>query len=73
MGPRSRRDCHRKTLADIDPCDPNSEVPPGAIIAGQSDLAHNNTYGRLPRFYVDKVVVFRQCKTEEVWPAERQK
>jgi hypothetical protein len=62
-----------KALAGIDASDPSIEIPPGAEIADQSALAHNNTYGRLPRFYVDKVVVCRQCKTEEVWPAGRQK
>ena len=31
------------------------------------------TYGRLPRFYVDRLVVCRRCAREEVWPAERQK
>ena len=31
------------------------------------------SYGLLPRFYVDKVVECRVCKKEEVWPAERQK
>jgi Probable zinc-ribbon domain len=62
-----------KALAGIDTCDPNTEPPPGAVIADQGALAHNNTYGRLPRFYLDKVVVCRQCSTEEVWPAERQK
>ncbi len=62
-----------KALAGIDTCDPNSEPPPGAVIADQQELAHNNTYGRLPRFYVDKAVVCRQCGAEEVWPAARQK
>ncbi|MBF0502790.1 MAG: zinc-ribbon domain containing protein [Candidatus Riflebacteria bacterium] len=62
-----------KALADIDTRDPNVDPPPGAVIADQLELAHNNTYGRLPRFYVDKVVVCRQCGKEEVWPAERQK
>ena len=62
-----------KALANVDTRDPNIEPPPGAVIADQGELAHNNTYGRLPRFYVDKVVVCRQCSTEEVWPAERQK
>ena len=62
-----------KAIAGIDTCDPHVHPPPGAVIADQAELAHNNTYGRLPRFYVDKVVVCRQCHTEEVWPAERQK
>lgn len=62
-----------KALAGIDTCDPNIDPPAGAVIADQRELAHNNTYGRLPRFYVDKVVVCRQCSTEEVWIAARQK
>ena len=62
-----------KTLGGIDTCDPNIDPPPGAVMADPGELAHNNTYGRLPRFYVDKVVVYRQCSTEEVWPAGRQK
>ena len=62
-----------KALAGIDTRDPNIEPPPGAVIADQGALVHNNTYGRLPSFYIDQVVVCRQCSTEEVWPAERQK
>jgi hypothetical protein len=62
-----------KSLAGIDTTDPNTVPPPGAVLADQKELSHNNTYGRLPRFYVDQVVVCRQCSTEEVWPAERQK
>ncbi len=42
-------------------------------MADPLQLTHNNTYGLLPRFYVDKVVECRECKKEEVWPAERQK
>ncbi|MBF0502242.1 MAG: zinc-ribbon domain containing protein [Candidatus Riflebacteria bacterium] len=62
-----------KPLAGVDTCDPNIDPPAGAVIADHKELAHNNTYGRLPRFYVDKVVVCRQCGKEEVWLAERQK
>jgi hypothetical protein len=62
-----------RALGNIDPCDPNIAFPPGAIMADQSELDHNNTYGLLPRFYVDRVIVCRHCGREEVWPAERQK
>ena len=41
--------------------------------ADQAELAHNNTYDLLPRFYVDRAIVCRQCGAEGVWPAERQK
>lgn len=62
-----------KQLSGIDPVVEVAAPPPGAVLADASQLAHNNTYGPLPQFYVDKVVVCRQCAAEEVWPAERQK
>lgn len=62
-----------KALASIDTRDPSIDPPPGAVLADHAGLAHNNTYGRLPRFYVDRVIVCRQCGAEEVWTAERQK
>lgn len=62
-----------KALIDIDPFDQNIDPPIGSVMADQKELAHNPTYGPLPRFYVDKVVVCRNCGKEEVWPAERQK
>ena len=62
-----------KSLAGIDPTDPAVSPPAGSVLANLAELSHNNTYGRLPRFYVDRVVVCRNCSTEEVWPAERQK
>ena len=62
-----------KALIGIDPCDPTIEPPPGSVMADLKELSHNNTYGLLPRFYIDKVVVCRKCGKEEVWPAERQK
>ena len=60
-----------KALASIDPR--RDPPPPGAVMADHAELAHNNTYDLLPKFYVDRAVVCRQCGTEEVWPAERQK
>lgn len=62
-----------KALAGIDPTDPNVSPPAGAVMAESANLGHNNTYGRLPRFYVDRLVVCRNCGAEEVWTAERQK
>ena len=60
-----------KALASIDPR--RDPPPPGAVMADHAELAHNNTYDLLPRFYVDRAIVCRQCGIEEVWPAERQK
>jgi len=54
--------------------DPRRDPPPaGAVLADHAALAHNNTYDLLPKFYVDRAIVCRQCGTAEVWPADRQK
>ena len=62
-----------KAVAYIDTRDDYKRLPPGAVPADAAQLAHNNTYGRLPRFYLDRVITCRRCGKEEVWPAERQK
>ena len=62
-----------KALAGIDTRDENITPPAGAIIADHSQLMRNNTYDRFPRFYVDKIVICKDCGKEEVWTAENQK
>jgi len=62
-----------KALVGVDPTNPEVPPPPGAVLADPTKLSHNKTYGRLPRFYVDRLVVCRNCGAEEVWPADRQK
>ena len=62
-----------KALSYIDTRDDYAELPPGSVRADPAQLAHNNTYGRLPRFYLDRAITCRKCGKEEVWPAERQK
>jgi hypothetical protein len=57
----------------IDPRDPDVAPPPGASLADHSQLSHINTYGGLPRFYVDRVFTCRECGIEELWTAEQQK
>jgi len=57
----------------IDPRDPDVAPPPGASMADYSKLSHINTYGGLPRFYVDRVFTCRDCQSEELWTAEQQK
>ena len=57
----------------LDTTDPEIEPPPGSVLANHAELSHNNTYSPLPRFYVDQVVVCRNCGAEEVWSANRQK
>jgi hypothetical protein len=65
----TRRKTKQKRVAESK----GASLPPGTVAADHSQLAHNNTYSPLPKFYVDKVVVCRQCGKEETWPAERQK
>ncbi|MDA8138037.1 MAG: zinc-ribbon domain-containing protein [Desulfobacteraceae bacterium] len=62
-----------KDLGTIDTCDKGIKPPVGSVIANQAELAHNNTYGPLPVFYVDRLVVCRDCGKEEVWTARQQK
>ncbi len=62
-----------KALAEIDTRDKNIKPPVGSVMVDHNELAHNNTYDLLPIFYVDKLVVCRDCGAEEVWTAEQQK
>jgi hypothetical protein len=45
----------------------------GAVEVDHAQLGHNNTYGLLPDFYVDKPFVCRDCGTQEIWTAKQQK
>jgi hypothetical protein len=46
---------------------------PSAIAADPARLAHINTYGALPEFYIDKPFVCRSCGKREIWRARDQK
>jgi len=46
---------------------------PGVVVADLKELAHNNTYGLLPAYYLDKPFSCVDCGTEEVWTAKQQK
>jgi hypothetical protein len=48
-------------------------VPYGTLPADQGKLAHDNTYGARPRFYVDEPFTCVDCGKEEVWTAADQK
>jgi len=43
------------------------------IEADHNELSHNNTYGLLPIYYVDKFFYCKECDTQEVWTAKQQK
>lgn len=45
----------------------------GIVLADPSELQHNNTYGLLPAYYLDKPFTCVDCGSEEVWTAKQQK
>ena len=47
--------------------------PAGSVLADHAALAHNNTYGCLPLFYVDRAFTCKDCGKEELWTAKQQK
>ena len=62
-----------KNLEKIDVYDKNRKPPADSVKADHDELKHNNTYGPLPLFYVDKLVVCKDCGKQEVWRADQQK
>lgn len=48
-------------------------MPSRAVPADHRALSHNNTYGLLPDYYLDRPFVCRDCGAEEVWTAQQQK
>jgi len=49
---------------------PPGEAPRGAVPSDKKKLAHINTYGSLPNFYVDFPFHCRDCGIEQIWTAE---
>jgi len=46
---------------------------PSSVPADHSKLAHVNTYGSFPDFYLDRPFTCRKCGQREIWKAEDQK
>ena len=46
---------------------------PSSVPADPSKLAHINTYGALPEYYLDKPFTCRICGKREIWKAVDQK
>lgn len=46
---------------------------PSAITADPDKLAHINTYGALPEYYIDLPFICRRCSKGEIWRARDQK
>ena len=53
--------------------EPQKESHPSAVSADPSQLAHINTYGQLPRYYLDIPFTCRSCGKREIWKAADQK
>ena len=68
---RSRKKSEK--LAKADTTAKLTKRPINVVAANVEALAHNNTYGPLPLFYVDKPFVCRDCDKAEVWTAAQQK
>ena len=60
-----------KRCADVN--QPAWMSPLNSVAADPKALSHNNTYGPLPAYYVDKPFICVSCGKEEVWTARRQK
>jgi hypothetical protein len=52
---------------------PLAAIRLGAVAADHVQLAHNNTYGLLPEFYLDRPFTCRDCAAQELWTARQQK
>ena len=71
---REKRRKKAEALIKVDAYSDVSNLPQvGAIQADHKQLEHNNTYGLLPNFYVDKPFVCRDCGVKEIWTAKQQK
>lgn len=46
---------------------------PSSVAADAKQLAHINTYGDLPEYYIDRPFVCRDCGKREIWRARDQK
>jgi len=67
------RRLRRAKKLEIDTTKSLDQLPLGAVLADHDELQHNNTYGLLPVFYIDRPFVCRDCGAEEVWTAKQQK
>ncbi|OZG74712.1 hypothetical protein BTA51_06975 [Hahella sp. CCB-MM4] len=66
---RLKRALREKSKSDL----PTWALPLNAVGADRVALKHNNTYGPLPEYYVDKPFICVDCGMTEVWTAQQQK
>lgn len=70
---KEKRRKKAKENAGIDTFSKITNRPKNAIVANKDELSHNNTYGLLPLFYVDKAYKCIDCESHEIWTAKQQK
>ena len=63
----------RAELKAVGPVRVVSYRPLYSVEANQNELLHNNTYGLLPTYYVDKPFKCCDCGKNEIWTAISQK
>ena len=69
---KAKRRKRAETLK-VDPFKASYFSPLYSVAADHVELAHNNTYGPLPLYYVDKPFDCQGCGANEVWTAKNQK
>ena len=70
---KAKRLVRLKAARSPNPFVPTKTVPLGAVAVDLAQLAHNNTYGLLPSFYIDTPFVCKDCGAHEIWTAKQQK
>lgn len=70
---RAKRLVRLRAAQAPNPFMPIKTVPLGAVAVDPAQLAHNNTYGLLPSFYIDTPFVCKDCGAHEIWTAKQQK
>lgn len=71
---KQRRRERAAKLVNFDQQAQPARIPLGVVEADRDLLArHNNTYGLLPLYYVDREFTCRDCGSQEVWTAKQQK
>ena len=63
----------RAEKLEIDTRSNPPKFPDNAVMADWNELSHNNTYGPLPVFYMDKPFACVDCGSKELWTAKQQK
>ncbi|MDH3712922.1 MAG: zinc-ribbon domain-containing protein [Gammaproteobacteria bacterium] len=66
---KSLREAERIAALDTDV----QRLHPSAVPADAAKLSHINTYGTLPKFYIDQPFTCRDCGKREIWQAVDQK